>query len=309
MVQLDIKRHKATDDMSEVLELLSAVELADGVRPLSDHLWLDLRQGGRPGFAGLLAVQSGHHHALAYCQVSRGNDSWSLDLIVHPDHRFEMATIGLQLLNEAVRIVASEGGGHVHWWVFEPDETHAALAKAINFEPGRTMLQMRIPLPLAKEIIALVPVITTRVFRVGHDDQQWLDVNNRAFLAHPEQGGWTLDVLRSRVQQPWFDSRGFLLHEVNHQLIGFCWTKMHTDAVPILGEIYVVAVDPQFGGRGLGRALTVAGLQHLNAFGAKIGMLYVDAENTPAVSMYKALGFTTHFVQRAFVGDISPSSR
>ena len=84
---------------------------------------------------------------------------------------------------------------------------------------------------------------------------------------------------------------------------------MHTESVPILGEIYVVAVDPQFAGRGLGRALTVAGLQHLNAFGAKIGMLYVDAENTPAVSMYNALGFTTHFVQRAFVGDISPSSR
>ena len=309
MVQLDIKRHKATDDMSEVHQLLSAVELADGIRPLSDHLWLDLRQGGRPGFAGLLAVHSGDRHGIAYCQVSRGNDSWSLDLIVHPDYRHEMAAIGLQLLAEAVRIVADEGGGHAHWWVFEPKDTHTALAQAINFVPGRTVLQMRVPLPLAKEIIALVPVITTREFRVGHDEQQWLDVNNRAFLAHPEQGGWTLELLRSRVQEPWFDSRGFLLHEVNHQLIGFCWTKMHTDAVPILGEIYVVAVDPQFTGGGLGRALTVAGLQHLNAFGAKIGMLYVDAENTPAVSMYKALGFTTHFVQRAFVGDISPSSR
>jgi mycothiol synthase len=309
MVPLDIKRHKATDDMSEVHELLSAVERADGVRPLSDHLWLDLRQGGRPGFAGLLALQTGHHHALAYCQVSRGNDSWSLDLIVHPDHRHELAVIGPQLLAEAVRIVADEGGGHVHWWVFEPNETHVALAQAINFVLGRSMLQMRVPLPLAAHIVSSVPVIMTREFQVGRDNQDWLDVNNRAFRAHPEQGAWTLEILRAREKEPWFDPRGFLLHEINHQLVGFCWTKMHIDTNPVLGEIYVVAVDPQFAGRGLGRALTVAGLQQLTSTGAIIGMLFVDAENTRAVSMYNALGFTTHYVQRAFVGDISPSSR
>ena len=309
MVELDIERRMATDDMSEVHELLGAVERADGIRPLSDHLWIDLRQGGRPGFAGLLAWQSGHHHAVAYCQVSRGNDSWSLDLIVHPHHRYEMATIGPQLLTEAVRIVAEEGGGHIHWWVFEPTETHTALARTFNFRPGRSMLQMRVDLPLPPAIISAVPVITVRAFEVGKDDQNWLVVNNRAFLAHPEQGGWTREILQAREQEPWFDPDGFLLHEIDHQLVGFCWTKMHIDANPVLGEIYVVAVDPQHAGLGLGRALTVVGLQFLTKVGAKVGMLFVDAENTRAVSMYNALGFTTHYVQRAFVGDISPSSR
>jgi mycothiol synthase len=171
------------------------------------------------------------------------------------------------------------------------------------------MLQMRVSLPLAAHIVSSVPVITTREFQVGRDNQDWLDVNNRAFRAHPEQGAWTLEILRAREKEPWFDPRGFLLHEINHQLVGFCWTKMHIDTDPVLGEIYVVAVDPQFAGHGLGRALTVAGLQHLTSAGAIIGMLFVDAENTRAVSMYNALGFTTHYVQRAFVGDISPSSR
>lgn len=309
MARLDIKRHKATDDMSEVHDLLGAVERADGIRPLSDHLWIDLRQGGRPGFAGLLACQSGHHHAVAYCQVSRGNDSWSLDLIVHPHHRYEMATIGPQLLSEAVRIVAEAGGGHVHWWVFEPTETHAVLANAINFHPGRSMLQMRVVLPLAPEIISSIQVIATRAFRVGADDQDWLEVNNRAFLAHPEQGGWTSEILHARENEPWFDPNGFLLHHIDDQLAGFCWTKVHADTDPVLGEIYVVAVDPRHAGIGLGRALTVAGLHYLTQAGATEGMLFVDAENTRAISMYNALGFTPHYVQRAFVGDISPSSR
>lgn len=298
----------ATDAISDVHELLGAVERADGMRPLSDHLWIDLRQGGRPGFTGLLAWQSGHDHAVAYCQVSRGNDSWSLDLIVHPHHRYEMATIGPKLLAEAIRIVADEGGGHIHWWVFEPTEIHAQLAHTINFRPGRRMQQMRVALPLASEIISSVPVINTRAFQVGLDDNQWLDVNNRAFFEHPEQGGWTREILQAREREPWFDPSGFLLHDIHNKLAGFCWTKMHLDTAPVLGEIYVVAVDPQHANKGLGRSLTVAGLGHLAQVGAAAGMLFVDAENTRAISMYNALGFTTHYVQRAFVGDISPSS-
>lgn len=309
MVQLDIKRLNSTDDMSEVHEILAAAELSDGIRPLSDHLWLDLRQGGRPGFAGLLAMQSGHGHPLAYCQLSRGNDSWSLDLVIHPGHRDETASIGPQLLSEAVRIVAAEGGGHVHWWVFQPTESHAMLARSIDFVPGRSLLQMRVQLPLAWSVVAAVTRITTREFRVGADEETWLGVNNRAFIAHPEQGAWTREILRSRERELWFDPQGFLLHEENQQLAGFCWTKLHRETEPVLGEIYVIAVDPQFAGRGLGRALTVAGLQYLTSAGAAIGMLYVDAQNTPAVSMYLALGFTTNFVQRAFVGDIGPSGR
>jgi len=309
MAELIIKRHGTTSEMSEVHELLSAAERADGMRPLSDHLWIDLRQGGQPGFTGLLAYQAGHEHLVAYCQVSRGNESWSLDLIVHPHHRYEMHEIGPELLAEAAHIIASEGGGQVHWWVFEPTETHAQLAKTIGLDTGRSMLQMRVALPLAPKVIDETPLISTRPFRVGADEEQWLSVNNRAFVEHPEQGAWTREVFQSREREPWFNANGFLLHEIDGQLAGFCWTKVHLDKTPVLGEIYVIAVDPTHGGKGLGRALTVAGLQHLSDLGTKVGMLFVDSENTRAVSMYNTLGFTAHHMQRAFVGDIGPSSK
>jgi mycothiol synthase len=73
-----------------------------------------------------------------------------------------------------------------------------------------------------------------------------------------------------------------------------------------MGEIFVIAVDPAFHGRGLGRAMTVAGLQSLHQRGIELGMLYVDAANVPAVSLYYDLGFTLHHVQRAFVLDPAP---
>ena len=296
---LEIKRQMTPTDIAEVSGLLSAAERADGHRPLADHAWLDLVEGGRPGFAGLVAWEPGHPHPVAYAQVSRGNNSWALELVVDPHHRYEMATIGPELLDAAVGVISEEGGGHVHWWVFEPTTAHEALARSAGLAPGRMLHQMRRPLP-AEQTTDLV----TRPFEVGADEGSWLEVNNRAFHRHPEQGGWDLDTLAAREKEPWFDPAGFLLHDRDGRLAGFCWTKIHDEHDPVLGEIYVIAVDPDFHGLGLGRALTLAGLQHLTARGVPVGMLYVDADNAPAMKLYDSLGFTVHRTDQAFTGDI-----
>ena len=212
-----------------------------------------------------------------------------------------MADIGPELLTAALELVAQEGGGHVHWWVFEPTNAHVQLAASVGLHPGRRLLQMRRPLPLD-----VTSSTQTRAFVPGADEAAWLHVNNRAFAEHPEQGGWDLATLRSREQEPWFDPEGFRLYEEGDRLAAFCWTKVHHDQVPPLGEIYVIAVDPDFHGKGLGRALTVAGLEYLAAQGVTVGMLFVDAENPAAVSMYRKLGFQIHRTDRAFVGDIAP---
>ena len=53
----------------------------------------------------------------------------------------------------------------------------------------------------------------------------------------------------------------------------------------------MVGVDPDAHGRGLGGALTIAGLRYLRAAGLDQAMLYVDESNTPAVRLYTGLGF------------------
>jgi mycothiol synthase len=299
---LEIKRTMAPDEIAEVSELLAAAEAVDGERPLSDHQWLDLVQGGRKGFAGLVARDRQSGVPIAYAQVSRGNDSWSIELVVDPAHRGDLDGLARKLIGAAVNVVAAEGGGHVHWWVTKATETHATVAADAGLQSGRLLHQMRRPLP------AGVPYqLETRPFVVGRDEEPWLRVNNRAFHWHPEQGGWTLETIRSREAEPWFDPDGFLLHERDGRLAGFCWTKVHTDRDPVLGEIYVIAVDPDFHGLGLGKALTLAGLDHMARQAVTVGMLYVDAENTSAVYLYERLGFTIDHSNRAFVGDIPPA--
>ena len=111
------------------------------------------------------------------------------------------------------------------------------------------------------------------------------------------------DAARPRAGA-WFDPEGFVLAFDADGLAGFCWTKVHPPQPPrepdALGEIYVIGADPSRHGRGLGRALTTAGLESLAGRGITVGMLYVDADNDAAVGLYRALGFVTHRTDRAY---------
>lgn len=300
MADLEIKRHLDDGDVREVEHLIDRVRAADGHQPIDEHRWVDAAHGGRSEFAGLVLRELGHDHLVAYAQVTHGPQSWAIDLLIDPHHRYDALTIAPRLLGEATDLIAAEGGGHVHYWVYEPTEAHTRIAGEVGLAPGRDLWQMRVPLPIAE-----TADIVTRPFEPGRDEEAWLEVNNAAFAWHPEQGAWTMDDLRNRQQEPWFDPDGFLLHERDGRLAAFCWTKIHdaTDDTGALGEIYVIAAHPDFHGQGLGKAMCVAGLSHLAAT-VDNGMLYVDADNEPAVGLYRRLGFTVHHTDRAFVGDV-----
>ena len=89
-------------DIAEVSQLLQQALVADGHYPLGEHKWLDLVHGGRKGFAGFVAREPSNGPLVGYAQLSRGHDTWGVEVVIRPDHRKPDAEVGVSLLSRGV---------------------------------------------------------------------------------------------------------------------------------------------------------------------------------------------------------------
>lgn len=201
------------------------------------------------------------------------------------------------LLAAVAERAEAAGAVAVHW---ESDGAEAdvdAVADRVGLDEHRDILRLERDLPLRPD--PDVPTLAVRPLRPGSaDEAAWVTVNNRSFAGHPDQGQETVASLHRAMAEPWFDADAFLLLDgdppvdAGGRLDGFCWVKVHSAGEDgPAGEIYVIGVDPDAGGRGLGRALVTAGLDHMAARGLDRALLYVDADNTAARRLYDRLGF------------------
>jgi mycothiol synthase len=305
--------------MTEIVALLERSGRARDHAALSEHKWVELHHRSAEAAT---ALPPGHHYVGVLARLSRApglagyaqlNGSslvreYAMEMAVDPEVA-ATAPIGDALLEATIDQVTVLGGGALRLWVPKASDADDARASAHGFHIERDLVQMRCTLPLPSTNPEAAPdeVIPTRPFRPGVDEGAWLSANNRAFASHPEQGHWDLATLLEREKEPWFDPEGLLLLEVDGRVVGSCWTKVHRTTEPPLGEIYVIGVDPDFHGRGWGRALTRAGLDWLAGRGLTVGMLYVDAANGPAVSMYRSMGFVEDHVDRAYTRAARPA--
>lgn len=212
-------------------------------------------------------------------------DAATGSLVVAPEHR--RTGVGTRLY-EALRATAGEGTLQI--WAPHDTAAAAALATGQHLTRVRELMIMKRPLtdPVPAPVVA--PGATIRTFNPERDAQSWLRVNARAFAHHPEQGAITASDLAERMAEDWFDADGFFLavRDADQALLGYHWTKEHDDG---LGEVYVLGVDPDSGGQGLGKALLRTGLQHLADGGDTTVLLYVEADHPSAVGLYASHGF------------------
>ena len=225
---------------------------------------------------------------------------FAASLAVSPDHRRASLDTDVRDALDAVRRqLGPDDDRPLQLWIEEVQPGDDARV-APDATPYRDLHQLRRPLPAAPS------GLTTRAFDVDTDLGAFIEVNNRAFSWHPEQAGLTAERVRATMAEPWFDADGFRILELEGRMAGFCWTKVHHDHSPTLGEIYVIAVDPDFHGRGLGGPMTLAGLEWLSDQGISRANLFVESDNAAALRTYDRLGFELHSINRAYTSSSAP---
>jgi mycothiol synthase len=298
-----------SDEVARVLDLAEAAATADGAHPLSEHVVLHLRHGDPHALHLLAEDASGDLLGYAHLDLGDPADGPAAELAVSPTARRQ--GVGGALI-DALVARADQEPGRLRLWAHGSDAAAGHLAAAHGFVRVRRLWQMRRSLYAPLDPVVLPEGVALRPFDPQRDADAWLALNARAFRALPDQGGWTHADLDRRMAEPWFDPAGFLLaHDGADRLVGFHWTKVHRHGHghggtadghhhdPI-GEVYVVGVDPDERGAGLGRALTLAGLHHLRGRGLASALLFVDADNTGAIGLYRSLGFAPWDVDTLF---------
>lgn len=287
------------DLAEQVAQLAQNAAAHDGIDPLSEQFLLGLRDA-RLGHEHLLAVDGERIVGVA------ARDGDQVELVVSPDHR--RAGVG-QALYDALP-------AHPHLWAHGNLPAAQALAKKNGMDVVRRLLVMAIKDEKLRDAAGQPSLdegldILSYTESVGRFDrarveEEWVRVNNEAFSWHPEQGGWDIARLQRGMEAEWFDPADVLLlwdgmggsddsavpDQTGATLAGFHWLKWHTEEDPAFGEVYVVGLSEAFRGRRLGGPLLSAGLKRMVNKGAEKVVLYVEADNEPAVKAYERLGFS-----------------
>ena len=267
--------------MARFEEVADAAARLDGYRPFNEQAMFDLAAGVRaPRLIGAA------ERPVGAAIIGAGE----LDLVIVPAHR------GRGLGGAAVGEILAEAPDLLTAWSHGNHPAARALANRHGFEAVRTLLQLRKALPDAGPDAAgppePSPAVTIRGFEPEADAAEWVHLNALVFAGHPEQGALTRLDLTARQAQPWYDPDDFLIARAGAtgRMVGYTWLKIEGDEG--VGEVYVVGVHPDAAGQGLGRTLMLAGLDRLRARGRTSAALYVEADNVPAVRLYRSLGFT-----------------
>lgn len=281
-----LRENDLTEHDDRLDAIIAAARETDGQPPFSDQSIVEARTGSRHVFDVVSA-----DGAVTGAAIARDTDPAEFELVIAPQHR------GRGHGRAALAELLSRYAGEVLTWAHGDHPAAARLAASTRLARIRTLYQLRMPLKGVSRDVA-----TFDRFDPERDADDWVELNARVFADHPEQGRITRADLDARMSEPWFRAADMLVARSDSgDLIGYNWLKITDD----IGEIYVLGVDGSVAGRGLGRALTEAGLAHLAERGCRQAALYVDDDNPRAVRLYRSLGFADHTVDVQYRRDAS----
>ena len=118
-------------------------------------------------------------------------------------------------------------------------------------------------------------------------------LQNRCFADAWEFNPNSVAEIAHAMAAPFASPQDIWLVGDGDRVIGYCWTG-HFPGMggqTGKGQVFMLGVDPEYLGQGIGRTVLLAGIAHLTGKGARTIELTVDSQNTAARSLYQSLGF------------------
>jgi len=309
-------------ESDETMAFLARLEAATGVPPVDEDEQRRLA-GDAPirdrdwRWGGHLAVVDDVPVAYAGTRLPPEGVAARVDLALDRSHA--AAGLALRAALEDARDHAARRGavpvGDVQAWLRGATPEDLAAAAASGFTLVRRLHVMGLALPVATEGPAApgtpAGVLPDRLRIRPFDPDAPVDAEAVVGLlaaAYPgSEGGWDAAGFAARRATAWFRPEDLLLleevgadgAEASGRLLGVHWTKRRT---PEVGEVHNLALHPDAQGRGLGGALLDAGVAHLARVGSREVILWVDAENAPALALYRSRGFSVRWDDVALCG-------
>jgi len=188
--------HLTTSQQEGILALIKAAQDFDGTPAIAEHVLLHLRHGGDKSDSHLVIEENKEVIAYAHLDATDLVAGPSVEAVVHPQHRGK--GLGALILKETIKIC----GNKTRIWSHGDLPAAKAIAASLKLERIWSNLLMSKPLGEIQPVTSKYPI---RTFIPGLDNQAFLALNNNVFANYPDQGGWSEEDLKVRLNESWFD--------------------------------------------------------------------------------------------------------
>jgi len=215
-----------------------------------------------------------------------------LDCLIHPDHRRQ--GLATKLLGHAIHRAKDLGVRVAHVNIPEDNVTAKSVLSKLGFRFIRRFLELRLDVSKVRWQDSSQCVVKYRNLQPG-EEGKLAQFQNYSFA---DTWGYNPNTVEEIVY--WTNLSGSSLEDVvlaceDDKIIGYCWTGItcKREAVPgeKRGRIFMLGVDPDYRGRGIGKQVLLAGLSHLKSKDLQVVELSVDSENKAARALYRSIGF------------------
>ena len=213
-----------------------------------------------------------------------------LDCWVHPEHRRRGLTT--KLLSYATHRAKELGAKAGHVNIPQDNVIAKSVLSKLGFECVRRFLELRLDMAKIRWQDIDQAGLGCRHLQCGEEDKL-TQIQNHSFA-----GTWgynlnTMEEIIYRTNLSNCSPEDVVLTYDGDKVIGYCWTTYERQVAigERKGRIFMLGVDPDYRGRGVGKRVLLAGLAHLKNKGLRVAELTVDSENKTACALYRSVGF------------------